>query len=64
VRVRLGRPKGAHKCGLITAVGDWADRPDWHPTDELIVFSTYGYVSFQGTDEASNLFTIRPNGTD
>jgi Tol biopolymer transport system component len=49
---------------LITAVGDWADRPDWHPTDDLIVFCTYDYGNFRQTEEPSNLFTIRPDGTE
>jgi Tol biopolymer transport system component len=47
----------------ITDVGWWA-RPDWHPTDDLIVFCTFDVGGFQSTDEPSNLFTIRPDGTE
>ena len=49
---------------LITEVGEWADHPDWHPADDLIVFCTYDYGVFFETDEPSNLFTIRPDGTE
>jgi Tol biopolymer transport system component len=49
---------------LITEVGEYADHPDWHPTEDLIVFSTYDYAAFWETDEPSNLYTIRPDGSD
>ncbi len=32
-------------------------------TDGLIVFTTYDLGEFQGTDEPSNLYTIRPDGS-
>jgi Tol biopolymer transport system component len=38
-------------------------RGDWHPTDDLIVFCTNDVGSLQVTDEPSNLFTVRPDGT-
>lgn len=47
----------------ITEVGAWS-RPDWHPTDDLIVFCSYDVGGFQSTDEPSNLFTVRPDGTE
>jgi Tol biopolymer transport system component len=47
----------------ITEVGQWA-RPDWHPTDDVIVFCSYDAGGFESTDEPSNLFTIRPDGTE
>jgi Tol biopolymer transport system component len=37
--------------------------PDWSPTEDLIVFCTYDLGPFQTTTEASNLYTIRPDGT-
>jgi Tol biopolymer transport system component len=46
----------------ITDVGQWA-RPDWHPTDDLIVFCSYDIGGFDSTDEPSNLFTVRSDGT-
>lgn len=47
----------------ITEVGGWA-RPDWHPTEGLIVFCSFDVGGFQSTDEPSNLFTVRPDGTE
>jgi Tol biopolymer transport system component len=40
----------------------FAAYPDWGPHD-TIVFSTYDLVEFQQTEQASNLFTIRPDGS-
>ncbi len=39
---------------------------DWHPADSLLVFTTYDLQDFQEIDpeRASNLFTVRPDGTD
>jgi Tol biopolymer transport system component len=37
--------------------------PDWSPDGKTIVFSTHGLGSFQTTTKASNLYTIRPDGT-
>lgn len=47
----------------ITELGEFA-RPDWHPTEDLIVFCSFDVGGFQSTDEPSNLFTIRPDGSD
>jgi Tol biopolymer transport system component len=49
---------------VITAIEEFATYPDWHPTEDLIVFSTYDLSSFQDTDQPSNLFTMRPDGTE
>jgi Tol biopolymer transport system component len=49
---------------LITEVGEFADHADWHPTEDLIVFCTYDYAAFFESEEPSNLFTIRPDGSD
>jgi Tol biopolymer transport system component len=46
----------------ITDVVD-APRADWHPTDDLIVFCTNDVGAIQVTDEPSELFTIRPDGS-
>jgi hypothetical protein len=38
-------------------------RVDWHPSDDLIVFCTNDVGWLQVTDEPSNLFTVRPDGS-
>jgi WD40 repeat protein len=38
-------------------------RADWHPTEDLIVFCTNDVGSVQVTDEPSNLFTVRSDGS-
>ena len=38
--------------------------PDWSPTDGRIVFGTYDLGEFNETEEASNLFTVRPDGSE
>ena len=48
---------------LLTDWKEFAAYPDWSP-DDVIVFSTYDLGGFQSTDKASNLFTIRPDGSD
>lgn len=53
--------------GTLRRLTDWAlfaTYPDWHPSEDLIVFSTYDLSSFQQTDEPSNLYAIRPDGTE
>ena len=45
---------------------DWsmyATYPDWRPGSDEIVFSTYDLGEFPATDEPSNLYTIRPDGS-
>lgn len=49
---------------VLTTWDTWGTYPDWSPDGETIVFTTYDLGEFQGTDEPSNLFTIRPDGTD
>jgi len=39
-------------------------RVDWHPADDLIVYATNDVGAFPFTDDPSNLFTIRPDGTE
>jgi Tol biopolymer transport system component len=39
-------------------------RVDWHPSEDLIVFGAYDIGGHVATDEPTNLFTIRPDGTD
>ncbi|MFM2071533.1 MAG: hypothetical protein RLZZ623_1796 [Actinomycetota bacterium] len=47
---------------VITDWSLWATYPDWHPTEDLIVFSTRPWTALD--DGPSNLFTIRPDGSD
>jgi Tol biopolymer transport system component len=45
---------------------DWsmfANYPDWRPGSNEIVFSTYDLGEFQATDEPSNLYTIKSDGS-
>jgi Tol biopolymer transport system component len=48
---------------VLTKPSEFATYPDWNPTTDLIVFTTYDLGEFQATDEPSNLYTIRPDGT-
>jgi Tol biopolymer transport system component len=49
---------------LITEVGEFAEHAEWHPTEDLLVFCTYDYAAFWQTDDPSNLYTMRPDGSD
>ncbi len=49
-----------------TIVTPWdihASYPDWSPTEAQIVFDTYDLGDYNETDEASNLFTVHPDGS-
>ncbi len=52
------------KPRVLTEPSVFASYPDWHPSDDLIVFTTYDLGEYQATDEPSNLYTIRPDGSD
>ncbi len=48
------------------ALTDWsmyATYPDWRPGSDEILFSTYDLLVFPATDEPSNLYTIKPDGS-
>ncbi|WP_411277194.1 TolB family protein [Gaiella sp.] len=47
----------------ITAVGQYG-RVDWHPSEDLIVFGDYDIGGFATTDEPTNLYTIRSDGSE
>lgn len=47
----------------ISGLEAFATYPDWHPADDLIVYSTHDLSAFQSTDLPSNLYLVRPDGT-
>lgn len=47
---------------VITDWDSWATYPDWNPKDDLIVFSTRQWTEFDSGP--SNLYTIRPDGSE
>jgi Tol biopolymer transport system component len=53
---------GWSRPDLLTEPEEFADHADWHPTEDLIVFCTYD-GSFYDTDDPSNLYTMRPDGS-
>lgn len=63
VAIVLRTESGWSEPEPITEAGELA-RPDWHPTDDLIVFCDYDIGGFESTDEPSNLYTIRADGSD
>ena len=54
---------GWSKPTPITKVVAGGPRVDWHPTDDLIVFCTNDVGGLQDTDEPSDLFTVRSDGS-
>ncbi len=48
---------------ILTDWSMYATYPDWRAGSNSIVFSTYDLGEFQATDEPSNLYTIKPDGT-
>jgi Tol biopolymer transport system component len=56
--------KPGARASILTKPGMFATYPDWNPTGDLIVFSTYDLGEFQATDEPSNLYTIKPDGSE
>jgi Tol biopolymer transport system component len=57
--VDLAHPGAKPK--FLTDFAMWATYPDWHPKEDLIVFSTRPWADLD--EGPSNLYTIRPNGT-
>ena len=49
---------------ILTDPAMFANYPDWSPDGKRIVFNTYPIGSFQETMKATNIYTIRPDGTD
>ncbi|MGY1619311.1 hypothetical protein ACI797_21435 [Geodermatophilus sp. SYSU D00691] len=46
----------------ITEVGQFG-RVDWHPTDDLIVFGDHDIGGIESTDDPTNLYTVRSDGS-
>jgi Tol biopolymer transport system component len=57
--VDLTRP--GTKLKVLTDFAMWATYPDWHPKENVIVFSTRPWDDLKAGP--SNLYTIRPDGT-
>jgi Tol biopolymer transport system component len=49
---------------FLTEFEEWAAVADWHPRDDVLVYGAYAPGSPASADQASNLFTIRTDGTD
>lgn len=49
---------------ILTDASLWAAAPDWSPDGQRIAFNTYPINYFEATTKASNIYTIRPDGTD
>lgn len=47
----------------ITETGPFA-RVDWHPTEDLIVFGDHDIGAEESTDDPTNLYTVRSDGTE
>ena len=48
---------------VLTDWSTYATYPDWRPRSNEIVFSTYDLTEFPATDEPSNLYTIKSDGS-
>jgi Tol biopolymer transport system component len=48
---------------VLTEWSMFANYPDWRRGSDEIVFSTYGLGEFQTTDEPSNMYTIKSDGS-
>jgi Tol biopolymer transport system component len=48
---------------ILTDWSMYATYPDWRPGSDEILFSTYDLNEFPATDEPSNLYTIKSNGS-
>jgi Tol biopolymer transport system component len=55
---------GSDSPRIVTDPEMFGAYPDWSPDGQRIVFNTYPLGSFQETTKATNLYTVRPDGTD
>jgi Tol biopolymer transport system component len=55
--------KDGAKSDILTDWSMYATYPDWRPESDEILFSTYDLGEFQATDEPSNLYTIKSDGS-
>lgn len=49
---------------MLRPLEDYATYPDWHPTKDLILFQQGGKDPFSVEEPPTNVFTMRPDGSD
>lgn len=57
-------PAGGGEPTRLSGFESFDASPDWHPSEDLIAFNTHDLGNTQSTDEASNLFTMRSDGSE
>jgi Tol biopolymer transport system component len=55
--------KPGAKPRVLTEPKRFATYPDWSRAGDLIVYTTYDLGEFQATDQPSNLYTVKPDGS-
>lgn len=55
---------GQAELDIIRPFDSFATYPDWHPTDDLIVFAEGGRDPLDPAEPPQNLFTVLPDGTE
>ncbi len=63
IAVAKVRASYRQRLDVLTRPGRLANHPDWHPTKDLIVFSTNDPILFPVSDRASHVFVMRPDGS-
>ena len=56
-------PTAGGKVRRLTKPSLFGGHPDWSPDGKLIAFSTYDTGNMHGITQASNVYTIKPDGT-
>lgn len=56
-------PAGGGKVHRLTQFDSFAAAPDWGPDDTLLAFNTYDIGNMHGIDQASNVYTVAPDGS-
>ncbi len=56
-------PAAGGKVHRLTDFASFAAAPDWSPDDKLLAFNTYDIGNMHGIDQASNVYTMNPDGS-